>query len=140
MLQRIPVSALLVFGAWVVASGALVSSQGQDLPFSVHPSTQEPGRLVTLDKLKQWEKELSNWGRWGKDDQRGLLNLITPEKTKQAIALVKEGKTVTLQINPIKKTGQRHGRLRRERSPDGSHRSEDRRHPGRARHHPAVDP
>ena len=33
MLQRIPVSALLVFGAWAVASGALVSSQGQELPF-----------------------------------------------------------------------------------------------------------
>ena len=69
------------------------------------PSTQEPRRLVTLAKLKQWEKELSNWGRWGKDDERGLLNLITPEKTKQALTLVTEGKTVTLQINPIKKQG-----------------------------------
>jgi len=58
-----------------------------------------------LDTLKRWEKELSNWGRWGKEDQRGLLNLITPEKTKQALALVKEAKTVTLQINPFKKTG-----------------------------------
>ena len=27
---------------------------------------------------------LSNWGRWGKDDQRGTLNLITPAKRKQA--------------------------------------------------------
>ena len=34
-----------------------------------------------------------------------LLNLITPEKTKQALDLVNEGKTVTLQINPIKKKG-----------------------------------
>ena len=41
MLQRIPVSTLLVFAAWAVVSGALVSSQGQDLPFSVHPTTQE---------------------------------------------------------------------------------------------------
>ena len=140
MLQRIPVSALLVFGAWAVASGALVSSQGQDLPFSAHPSTQEPGRLVTLDTLKQWEKELSNWGRWGKDDQRGLLNLITPEKTKQAIALVKEGRTVTLQINPIKKTGSDTGGFG-----ENVHRMaridpEDRRDPGRPRHHPVVDP
>ena len=82
---------------------------GQGYPpppsFKPHPSTQTPERLVTIDKLKQWEKELSNWGRWGKDDQRGLLNLITPEKTKSALALVREAKTVTLQINPIKKTG-----------------------------------
>ena len=55
--------------------------------------------------LKHWEQELSNWGRWGDDDQRGLLNLITPEKTKQATTLVREGTTVTLQINPFKKSG-----------------------------------
>ena len=82
-----------------------VAGQGSGSSFKPHPSTQEPSRLVTLAKLKQWEKELSNWGRWGKDDERGLLNLITPEKTKRAVALVKEAKTVTLQINPLKKTG-----------------------------------
>lgn len=73
--------------------GTLVLAQ----EFPVHPSTQEPQRLVTLDKLAEWEEELSNWGRWGPDDQRGTLNLITPEKTRQAAALVTEGITVTLQ-------------------------------------------
>ena len=102
---RRAVAVLGFAGLLVAAPGTLVSGQGEGQQFRAHPSTQEPARLVTLDKLKQWEKELSNWGRWGKDDQRGLLNLITPEKTKQAITLVKEGKTVTLQINPIKKTG-----------------------------------
>ena len=96
-------SAAIVVGACALASAVLVSAQGQ--AFSAHPSTQEPKRLVTLDTLKRWERELSNWGRWGKDDQRGLLNLITPEKTKQALTLVREGRTVTLQINPIKKSG-----------------------------------
>ena len=101
--ERQAVAILILAGA-LLAAGAMVSGQGEG-SFKPHSSTQEPSRLVTLDKLKQWEKELSNWGRWGKDDQRGLLNLITPEKTKQATALVKEGLTVTLQINPIKKTG-----------------------------------
>src|SRR5690348_175012 len=41
-------------------------------------------------------KERSNWGRWGKDDQLGTLNLITPEKRVQAAALVKEGTSVSL--------------------------------------------
>ncbi len=100
-----PLWALSVAGLVLVAPGVLLLGQGGAPAFKAHPSTQEPSRLVTLDKLKAWEKELSNWGRWGKDDQRGLLNLITPEKTKQAQALVKEGKVVTLQINPIKKTG-----------------------------------
>ena len=96
--------AVLLWAGALLAASAMVSGQGEG-PFKPHASTQEAPRLVTLDKLKRWEQELSNWGRWGKDDQRGLLNLITPEKTRSATALVKEGLTVTLQINPIKKTG-----------------------------------
>src|SRR5262245_27299580 len=93
--------------AAVVGIGSVTQAlaQQQTQRFTAHPSTQQPNRLVTLETLKKWESELSNWGRWGKDDQRGLLNLITPEKTKQALALVKEAKTVTLQVNPFKKTG-----------------------------------
>jgi len=64
--------------------------------FRADPSTQDPAVKVTLDKLAQWEDELSNWGRWGPDDQIGTLNLITPEKTRQAAALVREGITVSL--------------------------------------------
>ena len=109
MIQRLLLRRLLC-GALATVAVAIclvrsVAGQGNSPAFKPHPSTQEPGRLVTLAQLKQWEKELSNWGRWGKDDERGLLNLITPEKTKQAIALVREARTVTLQINPIKKTG-----------------------------------
>jgi kynurenine formamidase len=44
-------------------------------------------------------RELSNWGRWGDDDMRGTLNLITPEKRKQAAALVQEGISVSLSKN-----------------------------------------
>jgi kynurenine formamidase len=40
--------------------------------------------------------KLSNWGRWGKEDQLGAINLITPAKRKQAAALVKEGVSVSL--------------------------------------------
>ena len=105
MLKRIVVCAFAITTASIAAPGALVFGQARAQPFTAHPSTQESHRLVTLDMLKRWEKELSNWGRWGKEDQRGLLNLITPEKTKQALTLVKEAKTVTLQINPFKRTG-----------------------------------
>ena len=48
---------------------------------------------ATIDR---WMKELSNWGRWGKDDQLGTLNLITPAKRRQAAALVREGFSVSL--------------------------------------------
>jgi kynurenine formamidase len=44
-------------------------------------------------------KELSNWGRWGKDDQAGTVNLITNAKRKQAAALVKEGISVSMSLD-----------------------------------------
>ena len=56
---------------------------------------QSQRKLAKAD-IDQWMKELSNWGRWGKDDQLGAINLITPAKRKQAAALVKEGFSVSL--------------------------------------------
>jgi kynurenine formamidase len=52
--------------------------------------------LVTKAEYERWQKELTNWGRWGKDDDFGTLNLITPAKRKQAAALVKDGVSVSL--------------------------------------------
>ena len=43
----------------------------------------------------EWITSLRNWGRWGEDDQLGCLNLITPEKRKQAASLVKDGVAVS---------------------------------------------
>ncbi len=45
----------------------------------------------------RWMTDLSNWGRWGKDDQLGALNLITAEKRRQAMALAKTGTVVSLE-------------------------------------------
>jgi kynurenine formamidase len=38
---------------------------------------------------------LSNWGRWGDDDQLGTLNLITPQVTAAGAATVRTGRTVS---------------------------------------------
>jgi kynurenine formamidase len=46
--------------------------------------------------IESMMKELSNWGRWGKDDQKGTVNLITPAVRKEAAALVKDGVSVSL--------------------------------------------
>jgi kynurenine formamidase len=55
---------------------------------------------VTTAQYEQWKKDLSNWGRWGKNDEIGTMNLITPAKRKQAAALVKEGISVSLASDP----------------------------------------
>lgn len=46
-------------------------------------------------QICEWFDSLSNWGRWGKDDLLGTLNLITPEKRRQAYALATEGIAVS---------------------------------------------
>ena len=50
---------------------------------------------LTLAGFRALMEGVSNWGRWGDDDQRGTLNLITPETTKRAIGLVQEGVSVS---------------------------------------------
>jgi kynurenine formamidase len=37
-----------------------------------------------------------NWGRWGKDDQRGTLNHVTPQAVTAAAALVTVGRSISL--------------------------------------------
>src|SRR3954471_12814863 len=56
-------------------------------------AADQPVEKATLDR---WMQELSNWGRWGKNDQLGTVNLITPAKRNAAAALVKEGFAVSL--------------------------------------------
>lgn len=43
-------------------------------------------------------QRLSNWGRWGDDDQRGTVNFITPEKVAAAGQLIRTGKVFDLGI------------------------------------------
>ena len=56
----------------------------------------QPYALRNRQDFERWMTELSNWGRWGKDDQLGALNLVTPTKRKEALALVRDGVSVSL--------------------------------------------
>ena len=56
---------------------------------------------VTAALVDEWTRELSNWGRWGQDDQLGTVNLITPENRRRALDLAREGITVSLSHNYI---------------------------------------
>jgi kynurenine formamidase len=53
---------------------------------------------------------LSNWGRWGVEDQRGTLNLITPDRTCAAATLVIEGRSVSCSRRLAPRTGRPPGR------------------------------
>jgi len=48
--------------------------------------------------------KISNWGRWGKDDEKGTANFITPEVIVAAAKLVRKGKVMCCCI-PIDANG-----------------------------------
>lgn len=53
---------------------------------------------VSANEFSALFEALSQWGRWGPDDDRGALNLITPERIAGAVGLVREGTAVTLSL------------------------------------------
>lgn len=58
-------------------------------------AAQSPHQLTQAD-VDRLMTQLSNWGRWGKTDQMGTANLITPEKRRSAVKLVKDGVSISL--------------------------------------------
>ena len=59
-------------------------------------------RYVSAQEFDDIFTSVCNWGRWGKDDERGTLNHIAPEHVRRAASLVQSGHTVSLAI-PINK-------------------------------------
>lgn len=49
---------------------------------------------VAPERVAELYEATKQWGRWGDDDQRGALNLLTAERTAAAAALVRDGTVV----------------------------------------------
>jgi kynurenine formamidase len=84
-----------------IASSALaviISLAATSVPFAAttNPRRNQAQPKLTKADIDRMMTELSNWGRWGKEDQLGAINLITPAKRKQAASLVREGVSVSL--------------------------------------------
>jgi len=75
--------AIALVAVWTFGGSTL---QGQERPD------------VDAAQVDQWMEELSNWGRWGADDQLGSVNLITPNKRRAALALATTGEVVSLSL------------------------------------------
>ena len=61
----------------------------------------EKHEISKADFMKMMDS-VSNWKRWGADDQLGTLNLITPETRRRAAALVREGVSVSMAHDAVK--------------------------------------
>ena len=81
----------LLFAAALIVSAIPVFTQAPTQP----PGSDRPA--ISAAQAEEWMTTLSNWGKWGPDDQLGALNYITPQKRVQAAALVRTGTVVSLE-------------------------------------------
>lgn len=62
-------------------------------------ATKQTGnKEMSLEEFDRLFESLKNWEKWGPDDELGTLNYITPEKIRAAAALVKSGRSVSMEI------------------------------------------
>lgn len=79
-----------------------------------------PPATMSEAKFDALMQQISNWNRWGADDELGTLNLITARERKAAAALVTEGLTVSLaldlnkQVDPLNQNPFEHSVTRAE--------------------------
>jgi kynurenine formamidase len=59
---------------------------------------------VNPPEFTELARAVNNWGRWGADDERGTLNLITAQTIRDGAALVRDGKRITLAL-PMSEAG-----------------------------------
>src|SRR5438445_13639927 len=64
------------------------------------------------DIIRETGLKYRNWGKWGKDDELGTLNYITPDASVKAAGLVKRGPVFSLAI-PFDKEGPQFNQPRR---------------------------
>ncbi|WP_418957636.1 cyclase family protein [Streptomyces tritici] len=60
------------------------------------------------DEFHEIAKRVNNWGRWGRDDELGTLNLITDEAVREAVRTVRSGLRVPLALD-LKQDGVQSG-------------------------------
>ena len=61
-----------------------------------------PATKLSVAEFEEIFESVKNWGRWGPDDTLGTLNYVTPKKVREAAALVRSGRRVSMAI-PINK-------------------------------------
>src|SRR6202158_733332 len=65
---------------------------------------------ISVNKQAVYEaaEKLRNWGRWGRDDQIGTLNHVTPQDVVAAAGLIKPGASFALRL-PLDRNGPQTG-------------------------------
>jgi len=67
-----------------------------------------PGERLDARTVREWGRRYSNWERFGRDDERGTLNFITPERVLAALALPRHGRVISCGL-PFERNGPARG-------------------------------
>jgi kynurenine formamidase len=56
-----------------------------------------PSSFKTAKDVEAWKQKNRDWNRWGPEDELGAVNLITAAKRKEAVRLVRDGVSISLE-------------------------------------------
>jgi len=67
---------------------------------NILPGIFLPETAMPNQETRRWVQRPpgSTWGDFGPDDQLGRLNLLTPEKVRQGVAEVRDGRSFCLSL------------------------------------------
>ncbi|MGC4084905.1 MAG: cyclase family protein [Vicinamibacterales bacterium] len=88
--------------AMALSAGLMAQQPAQPTETILSPGPSAARYPRNVEEFDRMFNEIKNWGRWGKDDQLGAANLITETTRKRALALARNGITVSLAHPPIK--------------------------------------
>jgi kynurenine formamidase len=60
------------------------------------------------EEFAELARRVNNWGRWGDADERGTLNLITPDVVRRGASCIRSGRTISLAL-PLSEDGPQTG-------------------------------
>ena len=86
---------------WAMSAGAGCVVLGGLVAAGCDVETQGDKRMETVEDYTRAMETLSNWGRWGDDDQLGAANLITPDNRPVALAVAGRARTPSAQGRSI---------------------------------------
>src|SRR5688572_9698499 len=99
------VAAAFYAGLATVAAGQVAAPAAPILS----PGSAAARTPKNAEEFDAYFKKIANWGRWGKDDEFGTVNLITEAKRKQAASLVKAGVSVGFAHSPLTEKSEDNG-------------------------------
>lgn len=85
---------------------------GSGMPRRLPNTLAGSHRPASIEDVLALSRKLSNWGRWGAEDQVGTVNLVTTEKVREGAACIRTGRQFSLAV-PFDQKGPQTGLTQR---------------------------